>query len=196
MSDARRGSSDSQVLSAEYSVLNTPYSVPAAQAAPTPHPVTAPTAPLLLFDHVSKWYGPVIGVNQVTLEIRPGITGLVGANGAGKSTLLRLATGHLRPDLGTVRVFDQDTWRANAKRHIGYCPESDSFYEDMTGRQFVETMARLCGFGRREARRRAGEALEWVGMADRADRRIRGFSKGMRQRTKLAQALLHDPELL
>ncbi len=132
----------------------------------------------------------------MTLEIRPGITGLVGANGAGKSTLLRLATGHLRPDLGTVRVFGTDTARAAAKRHIGYCPESDSFYEDMTGRQFVETMARLCGFGRRLARERTAEVLAWVGMADRADRRVRGFSKGMRQRVKLAQALIHDPELL
>src|SRR5262245_650586 len=159
-------------------------------------PVTLSFSPLLLFDHVSKWYGPVIGVNQATLESRPGITGLVGANGAGKSTLLRLATGHLRPDLGTVRVFGTDTARAAAKRHIGYCPESDSFYEDMTGRQFVETMARLCGFDRRAARERTAEVLAWVGMADRADRRVRGFSKGMRQRVKLAQALIHDPELL
>jgi ABC-2 type transport system ATP-binding protein len=154
------------------------------------------SAPLLLFDHVSKWYGPVIGVNQVTLEIRPGITGLVGANGAGKSTLLRLATGHLRPDLGSVQVLGIDTWKAKAKRYVGYCPESDSFYEDMTGRQFVETMARLCGFGRSEARQRTAEVLDWVGMAERADRRLRGFSKGMRQRIKLAQALLHDPALL
>ncbi len=155
-----------------------------------------PTAPPLLFDHVSKWYGPVMGVNQVTLEIRPGITGLVGSNGAGKSTLLRLATGHLRPDIGTVRVFGIDTWKASAKRHIGYCPESDTFYEDMTGRQFIETMARLSGLTRRAARARTAEVLDWVGMADRADRRVRGFSKGMRQRVKLAQALLHDPELI
>lgn len=174
----------------------------ASPAHPSSSPQTDRAVPnregqaLLQFDHVSKWYGPVIGVNQVTLEIRPGILGLVGQNGAGKSTLLRLATGHLRPDLGTVRVFGVNTWQAAAKQHIGYCPESDSFYEDMTGRQFVEAMARLSGFGRRAARQRTGEVLEWVGMADRADRRVRGFSKGMRQRTKLAQALLHDPRLL
>ena len=89
--------------------------------------------PVLLFDHVSKWYGPVIGVNQVTLELRPGITGLVGANGAGKSTLLRLATGQLRPDLGAVRVQGIDAWSAAAKRHVGYSPESDAFYEEMSG---------------------------------------------------------------
>jgi ABC-2 type transport system ATP-binding protein len=145
---------------------------------------------------VSKWYGPVIGVNQVTLELRPGITGLVGTNGAGKSTLLRLAGGQIRPELGSVQVCGHEAFTAAAKRHIGYCPETDTFYEEMSGRRFVETMARLCGYGRAEARRRTGEVLELVGMAHRADRRLRGYSKGMRQRVKLAQALLHDPELL
>lgn len=152
--------------------------------------------PLLLFDHVSKWYGPVIGVNQVTLELRSGITGLVGSNGAGKSTLMRLATGQLRPDLGTVRIQGHEAWSAAAKRHVGYCPDVDNFYEEMSGRQFIETMARLCGFARAEARRRTAEILDLVGMADRAERRLRGYSKGMRQRIKLAQALVHDPELL
>src|SRR5689334_19536888 len=152
--------------------------------------------PVLLFDHVSKWYGPVLGVNQVTLELRSGITGLVGANGAGKTTLLRLATGQLRPTLGTVEVCGQDAWRAAAKRYVGYCPEVDAFYETMSGRQFVEAMARLCGFPAGEARRRTEEALEQVGMAGRAGRRLRGYSKGMRQRIKVAQALVHDPPLL
>jgi ABC-2 type transport system ATP-binding protein len=167
----------------------------APPAAPAPVLVAA-TEPLLLFERVSKWYGPVIGVNQVTLELRGGITGLVGANGAGKSTLLRLATGQLRPDIGTVRVRGQHAWKAAAKRHVGYSPEVDSFYEEMSGRAFVETMARLCGFDRREASRRTGRALELVGMHERAERRLRGYSKGMRQRVKLAQALIHDPELL
>jgi ABC-2 type transport system ATP-binding protein len=154
------------------------------------------SSPLLLFDRVSKWYGPVIGVNQVTLELRPGITGLVGANGSGKSTLLRLATGQLRPDLGSVRVRGRDAWSAAAKRHVGNCPDIDSFYEEMSGRQFVLAMARLCGFSRREANKRTEEVLELVGMTGRAERRLRGYSKGMRQRIKLAQALIHDPELL
>jgi ABC-2 type transport system ATP-binding protein len=152
--------------------------------------------PLLLFEHVSKWYGPVLGVNQVTLELRSGITGLVGPNGAGKTTLLRLATGQLRPTLGAVRVCGHDAWGAAAKRHVGYCPEVDAFYETMSGRQFVETMARLCGFPLREARQRAGTALDLVGMAGRAERRLRGYSKGMRQRVKVAQALVHDPPVL
>jgi ABC-2 type transport system ATP-binding protein len=153
-------------------------------------------APVLLFEHVSKWYGPVLGVNQVTLELRSGITGLVGANGAGKSTLLRLATGQLRPDLGRVRVAGRKAWSWTAKRHVGYCPDSDVFYEEMSGVQFVEAIARLSGFSASAARERTTAALERVGMSDRASRRIRGYSKGMRQRVKLAAALIHDPKLL
>lgn len=155
-----------------------------------------PATPVLLCQRVSKWYGPVIGVNQVTLELRSGITGLVGANGAGKSTLMRLITGHLRPDLGRVQIHGWDAWGAAARRHVGYCPETEAFYEEMSGRQFVESMARLCGYPRREARKRTETTLERVGMAGRAERCLRGYSKGMRQRIKLAQALLHDPELL
>jgi ABC-2 type transport system ATP-binding protein len=158
--------------------------------------VSAPGPAVLSCHKVSKWYGAVIGVNQVTLELRPGITGLVGSNGAGKSTLMRLITGHARPDLGTVTVCGHDAWSALSKRHVGYCPEVDVFYEDMSGRQFVEAMARLSGFPARAASERTNWALEQVGMSDRASRRLRGYSKGMRQRVKLAQALLSDPELL
>ncbi len=151
---------------------------------------------LLFFEQVSKWFGPVLGLNQVTLDLRGGITGLVGANGAGKSTLLRLATGQIRPTLGRVTVRGVDAWDWRARRLVGYCPDVDVFYEDMTGRQFVREMARLCGFTRTEANHRTEVVLEQVGMTDRADRRLRGYSKGMRQRIKLAQALLNDPELL
>ncbi len=164
--------------------------------APPPAPVAAAGETVLLFQHVSKWYGPVIGLNQVTLELRPGITGLVGHNGSGKSTLLRLAAGQLRPDLGQVEVRGHTAWSAAAKRHIGYCPELDIFYEEMSGRRFLQAMARLCGYPRREALRRTEEILELVGMDRRADRPLAGYSKGMRQRVKLAQALLHDPALL
>ncbi|HJZ94828.1 MAG TPA: ABC transporter ATP-binding protein [Gemmataceae bacterium] len=156
----------------------------------------ATAEPVLLFEQVSKWYGPVIGLNQVTLELRGGITGLVGSNGAGKSTLLRLATGQLKPSLGRVTVRRIDAWDWRAKALVGYCPDNDAFYEDMAGREFVRSMARLCGFDKAEAERRTESVLERVGMADRADRKLRGYSKGMRQRVKLAQALLNDPELL
>ena len=153
-------------------------------------------SPLLLFEQVSKWFGPVLGLNQITLELTGGITGLVGANGAGKSTLIRLATGQSRPSLGRVTVRGVDAWDWRARRLVGYCPDHDAFYEDMTGRDFVHAMARLCGYPRADARRRADSTLDLVGMADRADRKLRGYSKGMRQRVKLAQALVHDPELL
>ncbi len=159
-------------------------------------PIIDPKTPVLHFHQVSKWNGPVIGINQVSLQLRPGITGLVGPNGAGKSTLMRLAGGHIQPDLGFVRVSGHDAWNVQAKRHIGYCPDVDRFYEEMSGRRFVETMAQLVGFTRRFARQRTAELLKFVGMAHRAEGKLRGYSKGMRQRIKLAQALVQDPQLL
>src|SRR5215212_1776596 len=155
-----------------------------------------PQEPLLLFEGVSKWYGTVLALNQVTLELRGGITGLVGANGAGKSTLLRMANGQLKPTLGRVTIRGIDAWDWHARRLVGYCPDVDAFYEDLSGRHFVWVMARLCGYTRAEAARRTEAVLERVGMRDRADRKLGGYSKGMRQRIKLAQALLNDPELL
>lgn len=151
---------------------------------------------VLEFDEVSKWYGPVIGLNQVSLKLRAGITGLVGSNGAGKSTLLRLATGQLKPSIGHVYVLGEDAWTWPAKALVGYCPDNDAFYEDMNGRDFVLAMARLCGFTINDARERTERVLTRVGMVDRADRKLRGYSKGMRQRIKLAQALLNNPQLL
>jgi ABC-2 type transport system ATP-binding protein len=148
------------------------------------------------FDAVSKWYGPVIGLNNVSWEMTPGITGLVGHNGAGKSTMIKLLTGQLRPSLGSVSVCGREAWSAAAKRHLGYCPDVDSFYEEMSGRAFVRMIARLHGFSPTAARQRTDDVLERVGMSDRADRRLASYSKGMRQRIKLAQALVHDPELL
>jgi ABC-2 type transport system ATP-binding protein len=109
---------------------------------------------------------------------------------------MRLATGQLRPDLGRVSVDGHPAWGAQAKRHVGYSPDVDSFYEEMSGRQFVETMARLCGFSKREARERTADTLEMVGMAKQSERRLRGYSKGMRQRIKVAQAIVHDPDVI
>ncbi len=153
--------------------------------------------PLLLeFEHVTKFYGAVIGINNVTCHVGPGITGLLGANGAGKSTLIKLASGQLRPSQGRVRIGGHDAWSTAAKHHLGYSPDINSFYEEMTGREFVYAMARLHGFSRGEARERTEHVLDEVGMADRAQRRLAGCSHGMRQRIKLAQALVHDPWLL
>ena len=147
--------------------------------------------------HASRWYGQVIGLNDVTASIGPGITALLGMNGAGKSTLMRLITGQLRTTTGEIRVFGEAPFaNPHVYRRLGYCPEIDNFYERDSGRQFVRYMARLAGYGAAEAKDRAERSLELVGMAERADRKIAGYSKGMRQRIKLAQAMVHDPEII
>ncbi len=157
----------------------------------------APVTPVVAFHDVSKWYGNVIGVNKLTVQFGTGVTGLLGPNGAGKSTLLQLATGQLRASQGTVRVLGQPVWNnASLNRSIGLCPEQDAFYEWMTGWDFVFTCAKLSGLRRGEARTAAERTIEEVGMTPHQGRAIRGYSKGMRQRIKLAQALVHDPDVL
>jgi len=151
---------------------------------------------LLSFDHVTKLYGPVVGVNDMSCRIGPGITGLLGANGAGKSTMMKLASGQLRVTSGSVTLGEHDAWSSAAKRCFGFSPDINSFYEEMTGREFVYAMTRLYGYTAREARERSEQALVDVGMIDRADRHIAGCSHGMRQRIKLAQALVNDPPIL
>jgi len=154
-------------------------------------------AALLEVSALTKLYGVVLGVNDLTLSLEPGVHGLLGPNGAGKSTLLKLLMGQLRPTVGSIRVFDEDPWNNSALfRRIGYCPEHDAFWDFLTGREFVETLARLAGLSREEARGAAERALRRVGAGEFLDRRIATYSKGMRQRTKLAQALAHEPELL
>lgn len=152
---------------------------------------------MIVLSSVSRWYGQVIGVNDVSCEIGPGVTALLGQNGAGKSTLMRLITGQLRPTTGELTVFGHNPF-ANPEvyRRMGYCPDIDSFPEHLSGREFVFRMSRLCGYEEIEARRRAEEAIEMVGMADRADKSLKGYSKGMRQRIKLAQAMVHNPDIL
>lgn len=146
---------------------------------------------------LSKWYGQVIGVNDITLNLDSGVTGLLGPNGAGKSTLLKLMVGLLKPSKGSITVLGEYVWNnSELKRRVGYCPEQDSFYETMTGFQFVVSLARLNGYSRQEAEERALKSIEAVNLMDNKDKKIGAYSKGMRQRIKLAQALLHDPELL
>ena len=153
--------------------------------------------PVVEFDEVSKWYGNVIGINKLSISVPAGVTGLLGPNGAGKSTLLQLATGQLYPSQGQVRVLGQETWNnSSLNRFIGLCPEQDAFYEWMTGWDFIFTSARLSGLTRTEAREGTARILEAVGMTKNKGRAIRGYSKGMRQRTKIAQALVHDPQVV
>jgi ABC-2 type transport system ATP-binding protein len=146
---------------------------------------------------LSKWYGQVLGLNGFSAAFGPGITGLVGPNGAGKSTLFKLLIGQLKPDQGGLRLLGEDPWNNVALKHrIGYCPEHNQLYGWMTATRFVEAMLRLDGMSIRDARVKAAAALELVGLSGAKDRALRGYSRGMRQRAKLAQALAHDPEIL
>lgn len=148
-------------------------------------------------DQVSKWYGEVIGVSSLSSEIESGVTGLLGPNGAGKTTLFKLMTGQIRPDTGRILILGEPVWNNPAVyRHIGYCPASERSYDILSGYEFLLYMARLHGFTVAEARQRVDQALEEVGMTEAAGRRIGSYSKGMRQRVKFAQAILHDPEVL
>jgi ABC-2 type transport system ATP-binding protein len=148
-------------------------------------------------EHLSKWYGQVIGLNDVSVTVPRGITGLLGPNGAGKSTFMKLITGQLKPSKGSVTVLGEPIWRnPSAYFRIGFCPEQDKFYERMTGREWVMALVGLNGVTEAVAKDMAARALETVGLSDVADKKIAAYSKGMRQRVKLAQALAHDPELL
>ena len=148
-------------------------------------------------EHLSKWYGQVIGVNDVTLSVGGGVTGLLGPNGAGKSTLLKLITGQLKPSKGAVHVLGEPVWGNPAiYLRMGVCPEQDAFYDRMTGLEWLAALLRLQGYGEREAVDTAVAALEQVDLTDAANKRIGAYSKGMRQRVKLAQSIAHSPDLL
>jgi ABC-2 type transport system ATP-binding protein len=148
-------------------------------------------------DHVSKWYGQVSGLNDVMLKVPAGITGLLGPNGAGKSTLMKLVTGQLKPSKGALTVLGEPIWHnAPIFNRIGFCPEQDAFYERMTGLEWVTALVSLNGQSETASREMAARALETVGLSDVSGKRIAAYSKGMRQRVKLAQAIAHDPELL
>lgn len=148
-------------------------------------------------EHLSKWYGQVSGLNDVTVSIPSGMTGLLGPNGAGKSTLMKLVTGQLKPSKGTVRVLGEPIWGNPALYHrIGFCPEQDAFYDRMTGLEWLAALLRLNGYDPGGAEAAARRALETVDLLDAAGKKIGAYSKGMRQRVKLAQAIAHDPELL
>ncbi|MDX6645621.1 MAG: type transport system ATP-binding protein, partial [Miltoncostaeaceae bacterium] len=153
------------------------------------------TAPRLSFDGVSHWYGDTVALADVSFTLGPGVTGLLGHNGAGKSTALKLCAGFARPRSGTVRVLGTDLAASpEAYRRIGIAHDRDALWPFLTARAMVALCARLRGAPDPDAA--AARALAEVGLTDAADRRLKGFSHGMRQRVKLAQALAHDPPLL
>ena len=148
-------------------------------------------------EKVSKWYGQVSGLNDVTVTVPAGITGLLGPNGAGKSTFMKLITGQLKPSKGVVRVLGEPIWGNPALyARMGFCPEQDAFYERMTGIDWVTALVRLNGLSIDDARAAAERALTAVDLMEAANKKIGAYSKGMRQRVKMAQAMVHDPDLL
>ncbi len=151
----------------------------------------------IVFDDVSKFYGEVLGINRVSLSIPPGITGLVGPNGSGKTTLLNLMTGLLRPTRGRVRVLGIDPCQPERLfRQVGYCTQFDSFPGTLSGYEFLYSFLLIHGFSPVQARDLALSALEKVELLESADRRVAAYSKGMRQRIKLAHAICHRPSVL
>ncbi|WP_299529461.1 ABC transporter ATP-binding protein [uncultured Streptomyces sp.] len=144
-------------------------------------------------DHTSRWFGNVVAVNDVSMTVGPGVTGLLGPNGAGKSTLINMMAGFLAPSTGTVTLDGRAIWRNEAVyQEIGIVPEREGMYDFLTGREFVVANAELHGLGDAEAQR----ALATVEMEYAQDRKIQTYSKGMRQRVKMASALVHEPSVL
>ncbi len=153
--------------------------------------------PVVETEHLSKWYGNVLGLSDVSLHIEPGITGILGPNGAGKSTFLKLISGQIKPNIGTCAVKGEMI-RNNYPlfSNIGFCPEQDAFYEELTGWQFMIGLLKLHHFSASEIESRARKALEIVDLIEDKDRIIKSYSRGMRQRLKVAQAIAHDPEII
>ena len=152
--------------------------------------------PVLEFDHVTKWYGSVAALLDVSFRVQTEVVGLVGKNGVGKSTLMKLAVGLLAPSQGHVRISGHASGSRAARARIGFCPDFDRLYEPLSGVEFVAWMLRYHGFSGRAARHRAIEVLTELGLAENMHRPIREFSKGMRQRVRLGQALAHRPQFV
>ena len=151
----------------------------------------------IAFDNVSKFYGEVLGVNRVSLSIPPGITSLVGPNGSGKTTLMNLMTGLIQPSRGQVHILGiSPNDPEKLFKCLGYCTQFDSFPRGLTGFQFVYSYLRLSGRSHAQASELAWRAIERVNLVEAAERKVAGYSKGMRQRIKLAQAICHDPTVL
>jgi ABC-2 type transport system ATP-binding protein len=157
----------------------------------------APDGPSVRAVRLTKWYGKVTALTDVSLHLGPGVWGLLGPNGSGKTTFLRLAAGQLRPSLGEVRVNGEPPFgNPRALRRIGLCPEADALYDELSGLEFVTAMAELHGYGRGEAADRAAGSLTDFGLRDSMSRPMGGYSRGMRQRAKLAQSVVADPDVL
>jgi ABC-2 type transport system ATP-binding protein len=159
---------------------------------------TAPsTSAVVRVERVTRSFGQVVALNDVSIVLEPGLIGLLGPNGAGKSTLIKLISGELRPSLGEVEVLGYEPFANPDLYHrMGLCPEQEAVFEDLTGREFISFLLRLRGFSRKACNALADEWLDRMGLTEAAHRRLGGYSKGMRQRAKLATTLAHKPDLL
>ena len=165
--------------------------------APAPATPAAPQAPVVYFQNVSKSYGRIHALSNITLGLSGGVTGILGMNGAGKSTLFKLLMGKLRPSAGEVKLFGMNPWKNPAPyAKVGFVPEHEKMHDWMTALEFVSTFARLHGMTRKEAESEAMRVLDFVGLSDVVNKEIGRFSKGMRQRTKIAHAVVNNPELI
>ena len=155
------------------------------------------TTPVVMFDRVSKSYGRINAVTSISLGLSGGVTGILGMNGAGKSTLFKLMMGKIRPSSGAIRLFGEDPWKNTAPySRVGFVPEHEKLHDWMTAFEFVTTFARLHGLTREEAEIEAKRVLKFVSLDDVMHKQIGQYSKGMRQRVKIAHALVNDPELI
>ncbi len=162
-----------------------------------PHITASSPNSMIVFEDVSKFYGDVLGINRVSLQIAPGITSLVGPNGSGKTTLMNLMTGLLKPTNGSISVLGISPNEPEALfQKLGYCSQFDSFPAGATAREFIEFYLRVHGFSKQETDGLTQAALERVSLVEAADRKVSAFSKGMRQRVRLAQSIAHNPSVL
>lgn len=154
-------------------------------------------ASVLQCHELGRYYGQVVGLNELTTELPGGIVGLVGPNGAGKSTLLRLIVGEIQPSRGWIKVLGETPFgNRELYRKLGFCPQQDALYEDLTGYEIVRLLLRLGGFSPKESKERAERALERLSLTARMHHRVRTYSKGMRQRVRIAQSIAHEPAFL
>ncbi len=183
-------------------ITSTPQSPSTPASSSTATSSTLPSALLssdqmIVFEDVSKFYGEILGVNRVNLQIAPGITSLVGPNGSGKTTLMNLMTGLLKPTQGRIRVLGTSPDAPEAIfQKLGYCSQFDSFPRGATAREFIEFYLRVHGYTKQETAELTHAALERVSMLEAADRKVSSFSKGMRQRVRLAQSIAHNPSVV
>ena len=159
--------------------------------------MTDTSSHMIVFEDVSKFYGEILGVNRVNLAVAPGITSLVGPNGAGKTTLMNLMTGLLRPTRGRISILGISPDEPEELfRRVGYCSQFDSFPRGVTGREFVNMFLSVHGYGKGEADELTMRALERVQLTEAAEKKVAAYSKGMRQRARLAQSIAHNPSVL